>query len=102
MAVNKAAIRKAHRVIAPVMILPILLTVTTGSLYQIALLTGKAGDFYWLIEAHKGTWGPVNLQVIYPFLNALGLLVMAATGISMWMPTRRSRKPDPRPQAESD
>jgi uncharacterized iron-regulated membrane protein len=93
MAVNKILIRKVHRVIAPIMIFPVLLTLATGSLYQIASLTGNGVDFYWLIEIHKGHWGPADLQVVYPFLNATGLLVMAITGISMWLQMRRPKRP---------
>ncbi len=88
MALTKVQIRKAHRFLAPLMLLPLLVTLLTGSIYQIASLTGAGGDFYWLIEIHKGLWGPLNLEIIYPFLNALGLLVMVVTGFSMWLQMR--------------
>lgn len=98
MALNKALIRKVHRVLAPLMLLPLLLTLITGSLYQIALLTDNVSDYYWLIQAHRGDWQVVNLELIYPFLNALGLLVMVITGFSMWLQMRPKRR---RPEAES-
>lgn len=101
MAVNKLLIRKLHRVLAPIMIAPIVLTLITGSLYQIAVLTGRTGDFYWLIRLHRGDWIVINLEMIYPFLNALGLLIMASTGISLWLQTRRRpRSPQPEPPLE--
>ncbi len=92
MALNKMMIRKIHRILAPILFLPLVVTVLTGSLYQIALLNQNF-DYYWLIQIHKGKWGPVDLQAVYPFLNGLGLLVMVATGLSMWLQTRPDRRP---------
>ncbi len=91
MFLKSAQIRKIHRFLAPILILPIILTLVTGSLFQIANLTGRGGDFYWLLQVHKGNWTIVNLEVIYPFLNSLGLLVMAVTGFSMWSQLKRPR-----------
>lgn len=94
MRIYQARLRKLHRVLAPVMILPILLTLITGSIYQIVDLGGKGGNFDWLLDWHKGDFGILNLEMIYPFLNALGLLTLAITGISMWVQMRRpSRRP---------
>lgn len=75
--------RTYHRLLAPIVLLPFMITLLTGSLYQIALMMGNF-DFYWLIEVHKGKYGPLDLSFIYPFLNAFGLLFMVGTGISMW------------------
>lgn len=89
----QARLRKLHRVVAPVMIVPVILTLITGSVYQMVDLAGKGGDFDWLLDLHKGHFGILNLEVIYPFLNALGLLTLAISGISMWLQMRRpSRK----------
>lgn len=89
MAISKSRLLKLHRSVAPVMILPLLLTLTTGSLYQLADLSGRGDTFDWLLDLHKGHFGALNLVVVYPFLNALGLLILAVTGISMWLKTRR-------------
>ena len=92
MAISKARLYQLHRVLAPIMVLPILLTLVTGSLYQIADL-GDQGDAYdWLLDLHKGNFGSLKLATIYPFLNALGLLTMAITGIAMWTKTRRPQR----------
>ncbi|MFB2921489.1 MULTISPECIES: PepSY domain-containing protein [Aerosakkonema] len=88
MRIYQARLRQLHRIFAPIMILPILLTLITGSLYQVADMTDKAGDFDWLLDWHKGEFGPLNLEAIYPFLNALGLLTLAITGIMLWFRTR--------------
>lgn len=81
-------IRKVHRVIAPIMIVPIVLTLITGTIYQMFDLAGQGDSADWLLDAHKGHFGALNLEVVYPFLNALGLLVLAVTGISMWLQMR--------------
>ncbi len=93
MALNKARLYQLHRWMAPTMVLPILLTLITGSLFQFADLSGKEDDFQWLLALHKGHFGILNLAAIYPFLNALGLLTLAITGILMWFqrPRRQQR-----------
>ncbi|WP_017296863.1 PepSY domain-containing protein [Nodosilinea nodulosa] len=86
-------LRQVHRFLAPLMLLPILLTVLTGSFYQLVDMAGKGEAFDWLMDLHKGNFGIVDLQVIYPFLNSLGLLILIATGIFMWLqPKRRFQK----------
>ena len=89
MKIYQARLRRLHRLMAPIMILPILLTLVTGSIYQIVDLGGKGGDFDWLLDWHKGHFGVLNLEKIYPFLNALGLLTLVITGIFMWLQVRR-------------
>ena len=92
MAINKAHIRQLHSSIAPIMVLPVVLTLITGSLYQIAVMTGNTQEFLWLLEWHKGKFGAINLETIYPFLNAFGLLMLAVTGVSMWLQKRRRNR----------
>ena len=70
------------------MALPLLLTAITGSLYQITELSGNEAT--WLLEMHKGDFGILRLEAIYPFLNVLGLLALLATGMSMGLQMRRS------------
>lgn len=84
-------LKKVHAFVAPFVIIPIILTLTTGSIYQIFELLGQAGDVSWLLSIHKGNFGPLHLDFIYPFLNALGLLFMAITGGTMWLELRRIR-----------
>lgn len=83
MSINKARLRKLHRNFAPIMVFPLLLTLITGSLFQMAVVSGKAEDFFWLLDFHRGKFGVINLENVYPFLNALGLLTMIITGIIM-------------------
>lgn len=89
MAINKARLRHLHYWFAPVMFFPLLLTSITGSLFQIAVSMGKAEQFIWLLDFHRGKFGRINLEVIYPLLNAFGVLMLIFTGIIMWLQTRR-------------
>ena len=88
----KARLRHLHYIFAPIMFLPIFLTAITGSLFQVAVITGKSGDFIWLLELHRGKFGSINLEMIYPFLNAFGILFLAVTGITMWLQIWKVRR----------
>ncbi len=88
---NLLYFRQLHRVLAPILILPLLLTLITGSLFQIAVITGKANEFTWLLDLHRGKFGRINLEMIYPFFNALGLLLLLITGIIIWFKYRPTR-----------
>ena len=93
MAINKARLRHIHYIVAPIMFLPIFLTAITGSLFQVAVITGKSADFLWLLELHRGKFGSVNLELIYPLINAFGVLFIAITGIIMWLQiNKKARK----------
>ena len=92
MAINKARLRHLHYIIAPIMFLPIFLTAITGSLFQVAVITGKSADFLWLLELHRGKFGIINLELIYPLLNAFGVLFIALTGIMMWLQINKKVK----------
>ncbi|QLE49193.1 hypothetical protein FD724_14550 [Nostoc sp. C057] len=83
-------INHLHSTLAPIMLLPLLLTTITGTVYQIVDLAGKKDQFHWLLHWHKGDFGALNLEVIYPFLNALGLFILLFTGISMWLQLRHT------------
>lgn len=86
-------IRQLHRNLAPIMVLPIFLTVITGVVYQIAELGGFTEQVRWAIHWHKGDFGYISFEKSYPFLNAAGLLFLTITGISMWYRGRRPAKP---------
>ncbi|MGB7441539.1 MAG: PepSY domain-containing protein [Coleofasciculaceae cyanobacterium] len=82
--------RQLHRALAPIMLFPLLLTLTTGLLFHIAALNGKETDFLWLLALHRGKFGSINLEIVYVFFNALGLLFLVVTGLMMWFQTGRS------------
>ena len=92
MAISKAQWRKWHRTVAPIMVLPLIITAVTGTTFQLAASNGKAPEFIWLLEIHKGHYGPINLEAVYPFLNGMGLLMLVFTGLMMWLQTRPRKK----------
>jgi hypothetical protein len=44
---------------------------------------GIADQALWLLDLHKGVFGPFDFQRLYPFVNALGFLLLAGTGIAI-------------------
>ncbi|AFY55687.1 hypothetical protein Riv7116_3216 [Rivularia sp. PCC 7116] len=96
MTLNKARIRQLHSLFAPIILFPAVLTLITGSLFQIAAIAGKSQEFIWLLEWHRGKFGRINLEMIYPFFNAFGLLMLCFTGIIMWLQTNRRNKQSPK------
>ncbi len=93
MASNRVRLRQLHKALVPFMALPLLLTLTTGMLFQFAAAINRANDFLWLLDLHKGKFGQINLEFVYPILNALGLLTLVITGSVMWFqsPSRKRR-----------
>lgn len=84
MASNRVRLRQLHKALVPFMALPLLLTLLTGTLFQFAAASDRANDFLWLLDLHKGKFGQINLEFVYPILNALGLLTSVITGSIMW------------------
>jgi uncharacterized iron-regulated membrane protein len=78
--------RHAHRFLVPVATLPLLLTATTGVMYDLLEQWGLEAD--WLLVLHVGHFGPLNLQPVYSLLLGLCVLVLVITGLRMWFRTR--------------
>ena len=82
-------LRRLHAAVAPLVLLPLLLTVGTGIAYR--MLRDWAGlgrdQAHLLMVLHEGEWlkplvGPQG-ETLYVVFNGLGLLWMLATGASM-------------------
>ncbi|GAB4365448.1 MAG: hypothetical protein Kow00121_01970 [Elainellaceae cyanobacterium] len=76
--------RRYHRIIAPVVALPLLLTVITGMLVTVVrdwqfLNLGITSSV--LLRVHTGEI--FHLEAIYPILNGLGLIGLIITGLTM-------------------
>ena len=93
MNMNRVRLRQLHKALVPFFVLPLLLTLTIGVLFQFALASDHANDFRWLLDLHRGKFGQLNLEFIYPILNALGLLTLIITGSIMWFqfPNRKRK-----------
>ena len=89
MNIKPIKIRQLHRLLAPIMILPILFTVITGVIYQIGEIGGFEDKIRFIIHWHKGNFGYIDFQKSFPFLNGLGSLILAITGLQMWLKTNK-------------
>ncbi len=76
------SLRKWHRTIAPIVLLPLLITVFTGVTYRISKdWFGLSRDqVHFLMVMHEGEYLGHKLETVYVLLNGLGLLWMLATG----------------------
>lgn len=92
MRINQVRLRQLHRALVPFMVGPLLLTLLTGMSFQFAAMSDRASDFIWLLDLHRGKFGVVNLEFVYPILNALGLLTLVITGGAMWFQSLSRRR----------
>jgi len=87
--------RKWHRNLAPVVLLPLLLTVSTGVIYRLAKdWFGLSRDqVHFLMSIHEGEYLGDTLKPFYVLFNGLGLLWMLVTGgVMLWQNLQRSWK----------
>jgi len=82
---NKQLLRKLHLTIAPVVILPLLITVSTGVIYRISKdwFGLSRNQVHFLMVLHEGEYFGKTLEPVYVLLNGLGLLWMLVTGGAM-------------------
>lgn len=75
-------VRKLHRAIAPIVILPLLITLFTGVFYRLSKdWFGLSRDqVHFLMTIHEGEYLGKTLEPFYVLLNGLGLLWMLVTG----------------------
>jgi hypothetical protein len=98
-------LRRAHAALAPWVLAPLLLTVSTGLAYRLLRDWGGLGrdSAHGLMVLHEGEWlrhwfGPSG-ETLYVLANGLGLLWMLATGGAMlW---QRSRRPGDRGRGDT-
>ena len=78
--------RQLHKTLAPWVILPLFLSATTGLFYRISkdLLGFSRDQVHWLMSLHEGEWLGGNGELIYVFLNSLGVFWMLITGFQMF------------------
>ena len=91
-------LRRAHGAVAPWVLAPLLVTVSTGMGYRLLRDWGGLGRdaAHPLMVLHEGEWlrrwlGPTG-ETLYVLLNGLGLLWMLASGGAMvWQRLKRSQ-----------
>ena len=78
-------VREFHSLMAPIVLLPLLVTVTTGVIYRLGKSWfGLSRDqVHFLMVIHEGEFFGQFFEPIYVLLNGLGLLWMLITGLFM-------------------
>ena len=81
--------RQFHKALAPWVFLPLFISSITGLLYRVLkdLLGYSRDQVHWLMSLHEGEWLGDNGELIYVFLNSLGVLWMLITGFQMFSKT---------------
>ena len=75
-------LRKWHRTLAPIVLLPLFVTVTTGVFYRVgkSWLGLSRDQVHLLMSIHEGEYLGQTLEPLYVLFNGLGLLWMLVTG----------------------
>jgi uncharacterized iron-regulated membrane protein len=93
--------RKLHRVISPILLLPLLLTALTGVAYRLGIswfgMSEDAAEIF--MKIHQGAFLGNQLKSVYVLLIGLGLIGLIVTGILMLSGLFRKR---PRRQIQGD
>ena len=78
--------RQFHKSLAPWVFLPLLISALTGLFYRVLkdFLGYSRDEVHWLMSLHEGEWLGDNGELIYVFLNSLGVLWMLVTGFQMF------------------
>ncbi|MGD1930731.1 MAG: PepSY domain-containing protein [Leptolyngbyaceae cyanobacterium] len=81
----RSLIRKLHGTLAPIVLLPLLMTVITGVAYRLSKdwLGLTRDQVHFLMTLHEGEYLGSTLEPFYVLLNGLGLLWMLVTGSIM-------------------
>ena len=78
--------RQFHKALAPWIFLPLFISAITGLFYRFSkdLLGYTRDEVHWLMSLHEGEWLGDYGELIYVFLNSLGVLWMLITGLQMF------------------
>jgi hypothetical protein len=78
-------LRQLHSTLAPIVLLPLLVTMTTGVTYRLSKdwLGLSRDQVHFLMVIHEGEYLGKTLEPFYVLFNGLGLLWMLATGAGM-------------------
>ncbi|AOY80976.1 PepSY-associated TM helix domain-containing protein [Moorena producens JHB] len=90
---NQPTLRKLHSTLAPIILLPFMITAITGIAYRLGRSWfGLSKDqAHFLMVIHEGRFLGDQLRPIYVLLNGLGLIFMLVTGIVMYWKSIRKK-----------
>ncbi|MCP9849243.1 hypothetical protein KBY88_05390 [Cyanobium sp. Morenito 9A2] len=83
--------RRLHRALVPIAALPLIITALSGSIY--GLLLAHNIEAFWLMKIHTGNFGIINLQPYYSAIMGILTLIVAITGVGLWLDGRRRTTP---------
>ncbi|WP_072622110.1 peptidase [Spirulina major] len=107
--VFRRTVRNAHRTLAPIILIPFLITAISGICYRLGKSWfGLSRDqVHFLMVIHEGEYLGKFLEPIYVLLNGMGLLFMVGTGIVMVWSSLKPKSPqtltppaDPEPRED--
>ena len=88
---SKTRTRKLHRRITLIAVIPLFITVLSGSLYSLFQYFGL--DFFWLMKIHTGNFFFINLQPF--FTPVVGFLTIFAIISGLFLfPRSKVKYPD--------
>lgn len=98
----KAKLRQLHKTVAPIVFLPLFVTIVTGVGYRLGRSWfGLTRDqAHILMVIHEGEYLGNDIKPFYVLLNGIGLLWMLGTGIAM-SGLFNKRKPKKEKESES-
>ena len=73
--------RKIHRKVASISAIPLIITITSGTLYSFLQPIGV--DAFWLIKWHTGNFGIFNLQPFYSIFLGIASIISVISGIKL-------------------
>ena len=79
--------KKLHRRLTLVAVLPLFITVISGSLYSLFQYFGL--DFFWLMRIHTGNFVFINLQPLYSPLIGLFTISTIISGIFLYPKSKK-------------
>ena len=71
--------RKIHRKVAAISAIPLLITITSGTIYSFLQPLGI--DAFWLIKSHTGNFGIFNLQPFYSIFLGITSIISVVSGL---------------------
>jgi len=88
-------VRQWHRWLAPFVLLPLLLTLSSGMAYRLARDWGGVSrdQVHWLMALHEGEWLGADLEPFVVMLNPLGPLWMLVTGATLLIQSWKRKSP---------
>ena len=73
--------RKIHRKITAISAIPLLITISSGTIYSILQPLGV--DVFWLIKWHTGNFGIINLQPFYSIFLGIASIISIVSGLRL-------------------